>query len=287
MKYNPDGAAEWARSVASASRSSCFYDIAADTEGNVYAVGYQYGDSTFTYGTGVSAAGSAVNSYNNAVIVKYSTDGTAQWARTVSTGSNHSEFTGIAIDSGDNIYVVGHQNGTGTYTYGTGVTAAGIDSSRNLIIVKYNSGGTAQWGKNRFNQVVTVQNSSVRRQILRVMFMLPGINTAAVLSPTQQELLLPDPSPYNNAVIVNYNTSGTAQWAGTVVSGSGYSVFNGVATDSSNNVCAAGYQYGTGTYTYGAGGYGCRRLFMAEFRYCVSTIQARNGTVGKKRFFSW
>jgi hypothetical protein len=67
------------------------------------------------------------------------------------------------------VYAAGNQYGTGTFDYGNGVTAAGTHSgdnrysSSNVVLVKYDSSGTAQWARSlsagpdrsAFNSVAT------------------------------------------------------------------------------------------------------------------------------------
>ena len=60
--------AQWARTVSAGSGDSKFNSVAVDSSGNVYAAGYQYGSETYTYGPGVSAAGTGKY---NVVLVKY------------------------------------------------------------------------------------------------------------------------------------------------------------------------------------------------------------------------
>jgi hypothetical protein len=135
--------ARWAESVSAGSNSSQFDSVAVDSSGNMYAVGYIYGTGTYTFGTGVSAAGTYGSS--NVVLVKYNSSGTAQWARTVSAGSSESRFSSVTVDSSGNVHSAGHIYGTGSYTFGTGVSAAGSSSGTNVALVKYDSSGTAQW----------------------------------------------------------------------------------------------------------------------------------------------
>ncbi len=142
------GSSVWAKSVnTTGSAASTFYATAADSSGNVYAVGFQNGTDTYTYGPGVSATG--VSSSANAVIVKYDSSGNALWAK-VSASSNlsaYTAFSGVAVDSAGNAYVVGLQQST-TVDYGDGVIAtSGLDGSHNAVIVKYDSSGTIQWAK--------------------------------------------------------------------------------------------------------------------------------------------
>jgi len=140
VKYDSSGTALWARST-SAGTDSRFNSVAVDASGNVYAAGGQYDSGTYTYGPGVSVAVSA--SYYNffmVVLVKYDTNGTALWARSASTDyhSLQSEFQSVAVDTSGYVYAAGRQYGSGTYTYGPGVSVAWIISSGfNTVLVKY------------------------------------------------------------------------------------------------------------------------------------------------------
>lgn len=133
------GTARWARTATAGPTGtvgSPYISVAVDSSGNVYAVGAQQGPETYTYGPGVSASGTYSN--ENVLLVKYDASGVAQWARTVSTGSTSSRFDGVAVDSSANVYVAGYQTGSGTYVYGTGVTASGTNSpGNNVVLVKY------------------------------------------------------------------------------------------------------------------------------------------------------
>jgi len=143
----------WAKSVTAGTSYSEFNSVAVDSSGNVYAAGYQNENGSFTYGPGVSVAGTySGGDYGyNVVLVKYDSSGTALWAKSVTAGNNYSQFYSVAVDSSGNVYAAGYQNGTGSFTYGEGVSVAGTYSggyySRNVVLVKYNSTGTALWAK--------------------------------------------------------------------------------------------------------------------------------------------
>jgi len=226
--------------------------VAADSSGNVYAAGRQTGTGAFTYGAGVSAQGTYGG--NNVVLVKYDASGTAQWAKTVSAGSSDSRFYAVAADSSGNVYAAGYQVGTGAYTYGAGVSAKGTNSGENVVLVKYNASGTAQWAKtvsagssasdSEFNAVAADSSGNVYAA---------GYQLGTGAYTYGAGVSAQGTSSSRNVVLVKYDASGTAQWAKTVSAGSGTSVFTAVVADSSGNVYAAGTQSGTGAYTYGAG----------------------------------
>lgn len=140
VKYS-GGIATWAASTSGTTNLSQFNAVATDSAGNVYAVGYQYGSSPFTY-TPQSATASYAGG-NNSVIVKYNSgSGTASWAVATSAGLNISQFNGVAIDGAGNVYAVGSQ-ATGTYTYSGQNVTGSYAGGNNCAVVQYNNGGTA------------------------------------------------------------------------------------------------------------------------------------------------
>jgi len=269
VKYNSSGTEQWTKTLSSGSGAE-FYSVAVDSSGNVYAAGSQKGTSVYTYGPGVTAQGTNSSSHeykvgmaylsaSNIVLVKYNSSGTAQWAKTLSSGSGDSVFNSVAVDSSGNVYAAGIQCGTGTFTYGPGVTAQGTNNNANIysppgniVLVKYNSGGTAQWAKtvssgnneSYFNSVVVDSSNNVYAV---------GWQYGAGSFTYGSGVTAQGSGSNGNVVLVKYNSGGTAQWAKTVSSGNFESTyFNSVAVDGSGNVYAAGSQ-GDGTYTYGPG----------------------------------
>jgi len=266
VKYNSSGTAQWARTVTGGTESSSFSSVAVDSSGNVYAAGYIYGTSTYTFGTGVTAAGTYSSGYS-LILVKYNSSGTAQWARTETGGTGSSSFSSVAVDSSGNVYAAGFIWGTSTYTFNTGIIAVGIASSTNLVLVKYNSLGAAQWAR-----TVTTGSSSS--------FSSVGVDSDGNIYTTGQISGVYDyrydttyPATYtfgegvtavangSESVIVKYNSSGNAQWARTAPSGS---FFSSVAFDSTGNIYTAGsikcgYEFPSYTipysltYDFGAG----------------------------------
>ncbi len=68
----------------------------------------------------------------NAVVVKYNSSGTLQWASSFARGANlHDGFVSLERDNSNNIYVCGATLTTTEFS--------------NYLIVKYNSSGTQQW----------------------------------------------------------------------------------------------------------------------------------------------
>jgi hypothetical protein len=113
----------------------------------VYAAGYINGTGTYDFGNGKTAAGTNTNGINM-VLVKYDSSGVAQWAQTVTAGSDYSILLSVSAASDGSVYTAGQIYGTGTYNFGnSGVAAAGTYAGFNTVLVKYDSSGVAQWAR--------------------------------------------------------------------------------------------------------------------------------------------
>jgi hypothetical protein len=247
VKFNADGVAQWARTVSTGGGFARFEGVAADSDGNVYAVGAQSGTSLYTYGAAASVAGTSVG--DNVVLVKYTSAGEAQWARTVTAGSSNSWFQGVAIDPGGNVYAAGTQFGTGTtYTYGMGVSATGT-SGANAVLVKYGADGATQWARTTSTGSSHTYFRAIEVDRMGYIFAAGDQLGIGMYGPDVSASGTPTSA---NIVLVKYDSQGTAQWARTASTGSLHSRFEGVAIDDVGNVVAVGYQ-GSGTYGYGLG----------------------------------
>jgi hypothetical protein len=176
------------------------------------------------------------------------------WARTVEAGPGTSWFNAVAADGGG-IYAAGYQYSTGTpFEYGTlpDTHATGAYSSDdNVILVKYGPSGDALWAKTTAQALNRSQFNAVAADGAAVYAAgrqneATAYNYGTLLDPVSAT----GPSSFN-VVLVKYNAlTGAAQWARTVESGPGDSLFNAVAAAGAA-VYAAGRQSGTGTFDYG------------------------------------
>jgi len=207
----------------------------------------------------------------------------AQWAKSTSAGNNKSIFNAVAADSSGNVYAAGYQYNKITYTYGTGVSAQGTSSYYNVVLVKYNSSGAAQWaqtvssvagGESIFN-AVTVDSSGNVYAAGRQEDDYTYTYGAGVSAQGKSDM-------FENVVLVKYNSSGVAQWAkSTSSAGYGSSCFNAVAIDSLGSVYAAGYA--TGKAAFGSisaqGGYSGGGVLLVKFDSSGAAKWARTVTV--------
>ena len=252
VKYDSSGTVLWAKSATTGPAYSGFYALATDSSNAVYAAGYQSGPNLFNYGDGITATG--YNSNSNVLLVKYSSSGTALWARTVSAASADSEYLAVAVGSSGNVFAAGYQTGTNV-SYGSGGTPTGTGTScDNALLVKYSSSGDATWAQIASGADNSVFNSITVDSSQNVYAAGSQTNSGtytygAGTTTTAQAPILSD-----NPVIVKFDHAGGGLWARTTSTGAAfaYSNFKAVAV-TAEGVYAAGLQGTTATFTYGNG----------------------------------
>ncbi|MBT6184487.1 MAG: hypothetical protein HOI07_07040, partial [Betaproteobacteria bacterium] len=235
VKYNSSGTAQWFQTIRGTS-SDLGYSIAVDSGGNVYVTGYYNSTTTVSLGNGLNLP---VPSGSDVYIVKYDTSGTAQWYQTIPGMFGDTGYS-IAVDSGGNVYVTGNYGSTTTVSLGNGLNLPN-PSGTGAFIVKYDTSGTAQWFQtiqgthNDIGYSIAVDSSGNVYAI--------GYYYSTTTVSLGNGLELPA-SAENDAFIVKYNSSGTAQWVQTI-RGTSNDVGYGIAVDSGGNVYATGYYNST------------------------------------------
>ena len=249
VKYNSDGTALWARSAITGPSESLFNSVTVDPEGSVYAAGKILGSDEYGFGNEITVNGGF--EFDNSVLVKYDSDGTALWAKSVTTGPAASWFNSVTVDKDGYVYAAGDISGTDPFNFGNLVTAKGDSSSQNIVIVKYNSDGLAQWAKSATTGPAESLFNSVTVGIDGCVY------AAGYISGTDQfdlgNLVTVNGSHSGqNIVVVKYNNDGLAQWARSVTSGTNNSFSKSVAGHSDGSVYTAGTIYGTTEYDFGS-----------------------------------
>jgi hypothetical protein len=280
----------WAKSVTAGADYSFFNSIAVDSAGNTYAVGDVIGTGTFNFGDGVTATGKY--SGNNIILVKYDSNGKAQWAKSVTDGPNNSVFNSVAVDSAGNIYAAGWITGTGTYNF-DGATATGTYGGNNIVLVKYNNNGQTQWAKS----VTAGTSVSIFNSI--AVDSAGNIYAAGWISGAGTYNFGGIVSTHGtfaggvNIVLVKYDNNGDAQWANSVTSGTNASIFYSVALDSVGNIYAVGNIYGTDTFDFGgataAGTYSTNNIVLVKYDNNCNALWAKSvttGTTHRSTFYS-
>ena len=132
-KLNSSGVVQWVYAAGGTSRDRG-RKIALDSSGNIYVTGYYW--STVDFGGGNVTS----NGNWDAFLLKLNSSGTFQWVK--SYGSNLNDLgRDVAIDSNDNIYMLGDYRGT--VDFGGGDETA--SNQNDIFLVKFNSSGVFQW----------------------------------------------------------------------------------------------------------------------------------------------
>ena len=116
-KYNSSGVLQWDRTLGGTGAESG-QAVAIDSLDNIIVAGWTQSDGAGSY---------------DFLIVKYNSSGVLQWDRTLG-GTGDDRGYGAAIDSLDNIIVIG-------------ATASDGAGSYDLLLAKYNSSGVLQWDR--------------------------------------------------------------------------------------------------------------------------------------------
>ena len=255
VKYDVNGNALWAKSLESASGISSFEAICVDGSGNIYAAGTIYGNALFNFGDSTSAQSESDGV--NPVLVKYTSAGTAVWAKTIVSAmgtDSRCEFSGVDTDASGNVFIAGYIYANNTYDFGSGFSITGITGSENPLLAKFDNTGTPMWlrtvttgeGECEFTSVA-VDTSGNALACGRIY----GSSASSVKDFTFASGVTAWREMKDGPVLVKYNASGTAQWARTIESGNLDCVFESVSVDGSGNSYAAGTIRGVDDYGFG------------------------------------
>jgi hypothetical protein len=134
VKLNSSGVVQWVYTAGAQGRDRG-RKIALDSSGNVYVVGYY--QQTVDFGGGDVTS----NQSFDAFLLKLNSSGTFQWVKSFGGSSGNDLGRDVAIDSSDNIYMLGAFRTTVDFGGGN-VTSNG---NADVFLVKFNSSGVFQW----------------------------------------------------------------------------------------------------------------------------------------------
>jgi hypothetical protein len=203
----------WAVDAGGGGNTDFCYDIATDSQGNAYWVGSASGTADF--GCATLVPGSTIAG----VLAKYDANGACQWVVGITTSFYDAWVYGIAIDAQDRIYITGSCQGT--TQFGNGIELPGSGSSDDWFTARYDVNGTCVWAK----RITNSSGSSEGRGIA-----LDDQGDIYVTGFAGGSSFTFDPVTVNTggfarqAVIVKYDSTGTAVWArSTIGTGGGKS----------------------------------------------------------------
>ena len=244
VKYSTSGSVAWVARVAS-SAADIGYSIATDSSGNVYVTGQGGSNATVTaFNADTSAFGTTLPSTgnNDAFIVKYNTSGVVQWVTRLASNNQDIGYS-IWVDDNSNVYTTGQFNGGAFSIYGqsVGLFSTTTVSSRDAIIVKYNTSGAPQWVARIASSGVD-QPYGIATDNSGNLYVTGSGDAATVTAFNANGSAFPTTlgnTGLGDAFIVKYNSSGVVQWVAKVAS-TQTDVGFAIATDNSGNVYVTG-----------------------------------------------
>ena len=183
-KYDTNGNWQWTDLSGSAGFQTWGFDIAADSSGNVYAIGKS--------GGGVN--GEASIGGDDGVIIKLSNSGNVQWTQMIGVVGGNTQAFGIDINS-ESIAIVGETSGN--------LNGETVTGSMDLFVLKLDLSGTTQWTRLLGQAGETVQPSGVAFDSTGHIYACGDIDSnidGQVLTGT------------HDAFVTRYDPTGTKQW---------------------------------------------------------------------------
>lgn len=214
-KFDVDGTLQWQRTLGASSPSdTSFFGIDVDSSGNVYVTGYTSSNGTVDG--------------RNIQIVKYDTNGTLQWQKTLGGTSFFEQGGSLVVE----------QNTGDFYVGGTFAVSSNAIRLR-AMVAKYNSSGVLQW-QTGLTPAVVNDDSGLTGMVLDS----SGNIYIAGNAPTG--------ATYDQGLLAKYNSSGALQWQVAITKATGLSNFYGITIDSSDNIFVCGQAVtNTGGTSYG------------------------------------
>jgi Bacterial surface proteins containing Ig-like domains len=221
MKVDGTGKALWGQYLIG-SGYAAITSISVDASDNIAIAGYISGTGLYSFNGGMGMMGTSTNS--NLFVAQIGSDGTAKWARSVTSGTAYSNYNAVAVDASGNIFATG--NASGALSLGSGISVA--PTSYSFLLTKYSSSGTVLWAQ---TASMNSSGSSLACDAYGNAYVLGYANYGSIS--------FGNVSFTGSQFIVKYDSSGTAQWANGITT-SNASAFQRIALDGSGNILAVG-----------------------------------------------
>jgi hypothetical protein len=206
IKYDTNGLAQWANSMDS-SNAEAGYGVAIDASGNVYVTGF-YNDPITLNNNITLQSPSGIGGF----IIKYNTNGLAQWAIPMD-GTNTQRCYGIATDMSGNTYVTGiyQANAVALNNGKTLPTPIGSNTTATFVI-KYDIYGMAQWAV-KIDGTGSDQGFGIATDSVGNVYVCGEYISTSDVTLGPGVILKAMSGATTAAFIVKYNTAGNVQWA--------------------------------------------------------------------------
>ncbi|MBI1335814.1 MAG: hypothetical protein GC164_02500 [Phycisphaera sp.] len=236
-KFSSDGVLQWSTFLGGTTYDNSVTGLAVDTSGNVYVSGY-------TESSGWVSGGydSSYNGNGDAFAAKLNSSGSLMWS-TYLGGSEADGAYDLALDSSNNVYVVGYTDSSGWVSGGADTTYGG---NRDGFVFKLNSNGgflkSTYFGGDGVDLAYGVAVDSSDNVVV------VGSTASALLVSGGWDSVY---DGFQDGFVVQYNALGVHQWS-TYLGSTGQDEALGVAIDAWDNIFVAGH---TSADTWVSGGY--------------------------------
>ena len=213
-KYDSTGTKQGTEQLGAATANTNGQSVATDSSGNVFVVGYTWGNLD----------GNTLTGTQDFFVTKYDSTGTKQWTQQLGTASANTLGRGVATDGSGNVFVTGY---TGGGLDGNTLTGSSYD----FFVTKYNSSGAKQWTKQLGVASANTIGTGVATDSSGNVF-VAGYTGGGLDGNTKTGI--------NDFFVTKYNSSGTKQWTKQLGVASASTYGYGVATDGSGSIFVAG-----------------------------------------------
>jgi hypothetical protein len=227
-KYTPNGTVLWAKS-AGGNNYDYGQSVSIDISGNVYMSG-NFISPSIIFGTTNLTNEDTLGNSSDIFIIKYATDGTLLWSKSVG-GNGNDNAESVSTDANGNLYINGYFFSP-TITFGT--TTLSNAGNDDIFIVKYNSDGTVLWAKSIGGTGYDYSNS-VAIDANGNAFLTGSFSSPVITFGTTSLSHV----GYGDIFIAKYTPEGTVIWAKSA-GGTSYDYGQSVSTDISGNVYMSG-----------------------------------------------
>lgn len=193
-KYTTNGTFQWVKS-AGGPGGDFGYDIAVDSNGNVYVTGI-YIETAFFDGTPLTSEGST-----DVFLAKYNTNGGKEWVRSAG-GTGIDNGQGVAVDGNNNVYISGIFSNTARFENKYATSAGNSD----IFLAKYTTDGSIQWLRSA-GGINNESGKGIAVDAVGSIYLTGYYHNAAMFGGTS---LLS--SGYSDLYVAKYSTNGNFDW---------------------------------------------------------------------------
>lgn len=206
-------------------------EIAIDAAGNVYVVGNIAATAKF------GSITKQVEGENSCFVTKYNRSGVLEWVQTIG-GVESAGATGIAVDSKNNVYVLGRFNGLTRFGNITKTSVGGTES----FLAKFDTNGNILWVQTIAGKVLPEAIATDKNDNPYICgYFLETVNFGGI---SKTSGLGESGSVVQDIFIVKYNAAGVFQKVETA-GGKGEEFAKGISVDEKGNIYLTGYFQGT------------------------------------------